>query len=111
MKRATRPLYFVATTLLALLLSTAAQAEEVIERPDLLKVFQEHHAVGTFALYDPKTDQLTVVGAKRAATRYVPASTFKIANSLIALETKAVRDENEIIPYGGQPQPVKTWMR
>ncbi|MBV1933695.1 MAG: class D beta-lactamase [Parvibaculaceae bacterium] len=111
MKRATRPFSFVASTLLALVLSFAAQAEERIERPNLLKVFQEHQAVGTFVLYDPKKDQLTVVGAKRAATRYVPASTFKIVNSLIALETKAVKDENEVIPYGGQPQPVKTWMR
>lgn len=110
MKRAVRPFSLIASTVVALVLSFSAQAEEVIERRDLLKVFQEHQAVGTFVLYDPKKDQLTVVDAKRAATRYVPASTFKIANSLIALETKAVKDENEVIPYGGQPQPVKTWM-
>jgi len=29
----------------------------------------------------------------------LPASTFKVVNSLIALETGAVRDENEIIPW------------
>jgi len=33
----------------------------------------------------------------------VPASTFKIANTIIALETGVVKDENEIIPYGGRP--------
>jgi len=39
----------------------------------------------------------------------VPASTFKVANTIIALETGAVKDENEIIPYGGKPQPFKQW--
>jgi beta-lactamase class D len=41
----------------------------------------------------------------------VPASTFKIANSLIALETGAVANEDEVVPYGGGPQPIKAWER
>ncbi len=52
---------------------------------------------------------MVVVDRDRAETPYVPASTFKIANSLIALETGAVRDQNEIVPYGGEPQPIKAW--
>src|SRR5260370_40609193 len=39
----------------------------------------------------------------------VSASNFKVANTIIALETGAVKDENEIIPYGGKPQPFKQW--
>ena len=81
----------------------------MIERADLVPMFQSQGIAGTFALYDVQTDGLTLVGAKRAGTRYVPASTFKIANSLIALETGVVKDENEVIPYGGKPQPFKTW--
>lgn len=38
----------------------------------------------------------------------VVASTFKIANSLIALETHVIKDANEIIPYGRQPQRFKS---
>jgi beta-lactamase class D len=79
------------------------------ERRDLEAVFSEHGVVGTFALYDVASDQLTLVNPKRAATRLVPASTFKIANTIIALETGVVNDENEIIPYGGKPQPFKQW--
>lgn len=78
-------------------------------RDDLISVFQEHGVTGTFALYDVSADRLTLVNAKRAETRFVPASTFKIANSLIALEIGAVKDENEVIPYGGKPQPIKAW--
>jgi beta-lactamase class D len=76
-------------------------------RTDLEAVFVENGVAGTFALYD--VDHLTLINAERAQTRLVPASTFKIANTIIALETGVVKDENEIIPYGGRPQPFKTW--
>ena len=92
-------------------LGAKANASKITERDDLRSVFQSQGVTGTFALYDAQSDELTAVDAKRAATRYVPASTFKIANSLIALETGVVKDENEVIPYGGKPQPFKAWER
>jgi beta-lactamase class D len=79
------------------------------EMPELAEFFLQQNAVGTFALYDPAYDRLILVNAVRAAERMFPASTFKIANSLVALETKVVDDENEIIPYGGKPQIFKIW--
>lgn len=90
-------------------MAASARAGELQERPDLVSAFQERNVTGTFVLYDVAADRLTVVGRERAETRYAPASTFKIANSLIALETGVVKDENEIIPYGGMPQPIKAW--
>src|SRR5262249_49824709 len=79
------------------------------ERADLEAVFAENGVAGTFVLYDVGADHLTLVNGKRAETRFVPASTFKVANTIIALETGVVKDENEIIPFGGQPQPFKAW--
>jgi len=79
------------------------------ERADLDAVFRENGVAGTFVLYDVANDHLTLVNAKRAETRLVPASTFKIANTVIAIETGVVKDESEIIPYGGKPQPFKRW--
>src|SRR5262245_49877223 len=79
------------------------------ERTDLEAVFAENSVAGTFVLYDVGADHLTLVNGGRAKTRFVPASTFKIANTIIALETGVVKDENEIIPYGGRPQPFKHW--
>lgn len=87
----------------------AAWAETIIERPDLDALFKEQGTPGSFVLLDVAADRMTVVNRARAETRTVPASTFKIANSLIALETGAVKDEHEIIPYGGKKQPVKEW--
>jgi len=86
-----------------------ALAAGLTERADLAAIFVENSVAGTFVLYDVGADHLTVVNGERAETRFVPASTFKIANTIVALETGVVKDENEIIPYGGRPQPFKQW--
>ena len=79
------------------------------ERVELETVFAENGVAGTFVLHDVEADRFTLINAERAKMRLVPASTFKIANTIIALETNVVKDENEIIPYGGRPQPFKQW--
>lgn len=89
----------------------AAAAQGILNRDDLLTVFKEHSAIGTFTLLDIASGQMTVVGVKRAEKRYIPASTFKIINGLIALETGAIIDENEVVPFGGKPHPIKAWER
>lgn len=80
-------------------------------RDDLLEVFRQASVTGTFVLMEAESGRTTVVGRERAARRYVPASTFKIPHSLIALETGAVADAEEVIPYGGRPQPRPEWER
>lgn len=46
---------------------------------------------------------------ERAAERYFPASTFKILHSLIALQTGAVANEDEIIPWDGVARNIESW--
>jgi beta-lactamase class D len=87
----------------------AVRAESIVERPDLDSFFTEQGTPGTFVALDVAADRITVVNRARAERRYIPASTFKIPNSLIALETGAVKDEHEVIPYGGKKQPIKEW--
>jgi beta-lactamase class D len=100
-----------AVALFAGIVATPVGAETLIERPNLESVFTEQGAPGAFVLVDVAQDKLTVVNRARAEKRTVPASTFKVVNSLIALETGAVRDENEILPYGGKKEPIKEWER
>lgn len=87
----------------------AANARDTVVRDDLTAIFDAHGVQGTFALLDVTSDRLVLVGAQRAGQGFIPASTFKIANSLIALESARIVDENEIIPYGGAPQPIEAW--
>ncbi|MEW2354089.1 class D beta-lactamase [Spirillospora sp. NPDC029432] len=82
-----------------------------VVRDDLQDVFRRAGVSGGFALLDVERDQRTVVDRRRAEQRRLPASTFKIPHSLIALETGVVRDENEVIPYGGRPQRLEQWER
>lgn len=90
-------------------LALPSRANERILRPDLDPLFTQNGQSGCFALLDIAADRLTLVNASRVETRFVPASSFKIANSLIALETGVIRDENEVIPAGPGPKSVKAW--
>lgn len=78
-------------------------------KPELEKIFQEEKAKGTFALLDPAKQIIYVANLKRAQTRFIPASTFKIANTLIGLDAKVIKNVDEVLPYGGKPQPFKEW--
>ena len=84
-------------------------ARDYREVPELAAIFQSYGVEGTFVLLDTSKDVAFVSNRTRAEQRFVPASTFKIANSLIGLDTGAVKDVDEILPYGGKPQPFKAW--
>lgn len=45
----------------------------------------------------------------RAERRYLPASTFKIANTLIALEEGVIKDEKEVIKWDGSDKGWPSW--
>lgn len=81
------------------------------EAPELARFFSDRGVQGTFALLDLATDTIVVSNETRAKQRFTPASTFKIANSLIGLETGAVKSVDEVLPYGGKPQRFKHWER
>jgi beta-lactamase class D len=98
-----------------LVLSLAAPLTSFSSNPEsrsgkqLDALFHDSGVSGTFILYDVSDDRLVIHNQARAETRFIPASTFKIPNSLIGLATAAVTDVDEIIPYGGKPQFLKIW--
>ncbi|MBS7662671.1 class D beta-lactamase [Pseudomonas lalucatii] len=88
-----------------------AQALDWQDSPAVSRAFAQAGATGTFVLHEVGSDRLQGHNRRRAATRYSPASTFKIANSLIGLATGAVASVDEVFPYDGQPQFLKSWER
>ncbi|WP_051713399.1 class D beta-lactamase [Spirillospora albida] len=82
-----------------------------VVRDDLRSEFRRAGVQGAFVLLEAETGRMTVVDRRRAERRMIPASTFKVPHALIALETGAVRDARELIPYGGRPQRVAAWER
>lgn len=94
-----------------LLLSGQTRALDWQDSPEVGKLFADAGVQGTFVLYDADADRFTGHDYVRAETRFIPASTFKIANSLIGLSVGAVSSVDEVLPYGGKPQSIKAWER
>ena len=86
----------------------AASAADT-ERPDWGDAFAARGAVGTFVLLDPATGATQRHGARRAATRYLPASTFKVYNALVALESGAVGDPDSLFAWDGTERFLPSW--
>lgn len=63
---------------------------------------------GTGLVLDLNSSKKTVFG-NRINERLSPCSTFKILNSLIALETKVVQDENETLTWDGIIREYPFW--
>ena len=81
-------------------------------RADLAKRFAEVSTVGTFVGY--KTDDYLIIASdkNRSGEAMLPASTFKIPNSLIALETGAVSDvDKEVFRWDGVVRSIEPWNR
>jgi len=68
---------------------------------NLAQNLQEANSEGCLIVYDLKRDRYIRYNSAHCQKRFIPASTFKIFNSLVALETKAIADENTVMPWNG----------
>lgn len=100
-----RSLFIVAATCLS-----AFGAEPVLVEVETLgKAFAAQKLTGAFAYGEQGSGEIQVWNKERALERFIPASTFKIANTVIGLDCGAVKDVDEVLPYGGKPQRLKQW--
>jgi beta-lactamase class D len=81
-------------------------------RSDLAKLFTDAGTEGTFVGYKAD-DYLLISGdTDRSREAKLPASTFKIANSLIALETGVVGDpDKDVFKWDGVVRSFEAWNR
>jgi len=88
----------------------APQRSEI--REGLAKHFLDAGTAGTFVGY--KVDDYLVIASdrNRSGEAKLPASTFKIANSLIALETGVVADpDKDVFKWDGVVRSIEAWNR
>jgi beta-lactamase class D len=81
------------------------------EDTDLGKLFTDRMVDGTILISSLDGSQTYVHNERRANTRFVPASTFKILNTLIALDEGAIADDKVTIEWDGKDKGVKAWNR
>src|SRR4029453_18482408 len=79
-------------------------------RDDLAKRFFDLGTTGTFVAY--KVDDYLIISSDkvRSSEGKLPASTFKIPNSLIALETGVVEDpDKDVFKWDGVTRSIEAW--
>ncbi|MDQ2718847.1 MAG: class D beta-lactamase [Bacteroidota bacterium] len=76
---------------------------------NLKKYFDSAHVDGCFTLLNNQTGSVTVYNMKLDTQRVLPASTFKIVNSLIGIQTGKITDENMVIKWDGVIRQIPEW--
>jgi beta-lactamase class D len=93
---------------LLFLMSCSTNNVEIDE--SLKKYFDENKVNGCFALMDNGTGKFTVYNlARYRDSSYLPASTFKIVNSLIGLQTGRITGDSMVIKWDGVKRRVEDW--
>lgn len=86
-------------TLLAIVLTPICLSGQIFQSN-----FDSLQLDGSTTIYDYNNKKWYHSNERDAHIETLPASTFKIPNSLIALEYNAVQDENEVFEWDGKPK-------
>jgi beta-lactamase class D len=93
-----------------LFLSASCYRDNINKKPEWSNFFTEHGIDSAcFEIYDNTHDQVFIFNKDRSSQRFSPASTFKIFNSLVALETNLAPDIDYVIKWDGVVRWNKNW--
>jgi beta-lactamase class D len=84
-------------------------AQAILPNSQLTSVFDSAKVNGAFFLLDPSLNVIHSSDPDLLNNQFLPASTFKVCNSLIALQTGAVPDIHTVIPWDSVPHDVEAW--
>ena len=82
-------------------------AEELMD--DFGKYYEQYDVDGSAVVYDEKNNKYYFYNKAQYTEMFTPASTFKICNSLIGLETGVIKDENFVIKWDGVDRGRPEW--
>ena len=92
-----------------LFLLTSCSVNKANNDESLKKYFDENKVEGCFTMFNNADGKVTVYNMKYDTMRFSPASTFKIFNSLVGLQTGRIIDEKMIIKWDGIERRNKDW--
>ncbi|MCG1036401.1 penicillin-binding transpeptidase domain-containing protein [Polaribacter sargassicola] len=84
-------------------------SENKIIKPQFQSIIDSSNVNGSILIYDLKNDLFYSNNFDWAKTGRLPASTFKIVNSIIALETKVVKNDSTLFRWNGEKRDFKVW--
>lgn len=88
--------------------NTTTTAQEMVDST-LKKLVDNAPAKGAVLIYDQKQNRYFSNDFNWAKRGQLPASTFKIPNSLIMLETGTVKNDSTLITWDGKKRYLKVW--
>jgi len=83
--------------------------EKKIQKTEFQTILDAANLSGSILVYDLNLETYYSNDFKWAERQFIPASTFKIPNSLIALELGIVENEETIMPWDGQERSITSW--
>jgi beta-lactamase class D len=102
---------FISNILLVFSLTLFSCSQNNVKQDkNLKKYFDENKVEGCFALMNNATGKFIVHNLSRYRdSAYLPASTFKIINSLIGLQTGKISNDSMVIKWDGVKRRVEDW--
>jgi len=90
-------------------MATATRPPASETRPEWGKYFQAYNVTGAFVLYDSNRNQYLRFHPERCQQQFIPASTFKIMNAMVGLETGIIPDADYVIKWDGTKYDIPSW--
>lgn len=95
--------------LLLILLTVACSKPKFVEVSTLHKILEEYDVEGSVLIFDEEADIYRGINFERCDSGFLPASTFKIPNTIIALETGVVSDSGIQFRWNGEKRYLSVW--
>jgi beta-lactamase class D len=83
--------------------------QAVAEDKEIEKLFMQQGVDGTMVIASLQTGEKFIYNDSRAKQRFSTASTFKILNTLIALEEKAILGKDDLLKWDGHYYEIPDW--
>lgn len=84
------------------------ETQEIV-KTEFQKIIDSADVKGSILIYDLKADKFYSNDYTWAKKGNLPASTFKITNSIIAIETGVVEDDSTLFKWDGKKKRIKNW--
>lgn len=97
--------------ILSLFCVFTAFSQEIVIKNEWGKYFKEKEVKGSFVLFDQSAGNYKIYDLERASRGFISASTFKIPNTLIGLETGVITGEDFTLKWDGKNYALENWNR
>jgi len=88
---------------------TESKTEKFILKPEFQSFIDSSNVIGSILIYDLQKNAYYSNDFDWANIGKLPASTFKIANSIIGLETNVIESDSTIFKWDGEKKWLKKW--